>query len=115
MASAIELEILNVNEDTGEPNAYSYHPSALSYEALTTIIGNQINVKWPWEVHYYLQEEYPKAGTYKTIEAIEFVRAKSLDTDTRHAFVKRIVTSLKALNTSDIIFAEPLVPRERGR
>lgn len=112
MASKFEMEILNVNDDTGLPTAYSYHPSCLSMDALSAILRSQISANWPLEIHYYRKEEYPIVGVYRTIESSDFLKARLGNQEDREKFVKDSVEILKDLNTSEIIFAEPLIPKE---
>lgn len=113
MSAKLEMQVLNVNPDTGTPNAISFHPSSLSSDALRIILTNQMHVTWPLEVHYYRIGEYPNTGVYKTIDAIEFVRIRKKSQKRKESFVEGVITILKDLNTTDIIFAEPLVPREK--
>lgn len=113
MTSKFEVEILSVGADTGLPTAVSYHPSILSRDALYTILINQINADWPLEVHYYSTEEYPNGGVYKTIEANDFIRLRQVLPEMQDVFVSEKVEEIKKLSTTDIIFAEPLVPREK--
>lgn len=112
MSAKLEMEVLNLNPDTGAPNAISFNPSSLSSDALRIILTNQMNVTWPLEVHYF-RRTYPNAGVYKTINAIEFVRIRGKSQKAKERFVEGVITILKDLNTTEIIFAEPLVPREK--
>lgn len=113
MSAKIEMDVLNVNPDTGAPTAISFHPSSLSSDALRTILTNQTHVTWPLEVHYYRIGEYPNVGVYKTIDAIEFVRIRKRSKKRKERFIEDAIAMLKDLNTTEIIFAEPLVPREK--
>ncbi|OGH06283.1 MAG: hypothetical protein A2171_01730 [Candidatus Levybacteria bacterium RBG_13_35_9] len=113
MSAKVEMNILNVNPDTGAPNAISFNPSSLSSDALRIILTNQTHVTWPLEVHYYRIGEYPNFGVYKTIDAIEFVRIRKRSEKRKERFIEGAITMLKDLSTTEIIFAEPLVPKEK--
>jgi hypothetical protein len=104
MSNIRESEILHTNEE-GESIATSYDPGAFSNDTVRVILRNQISSPNPIEIHCL------KNWHYATIEASDFKEMRNASEQDKEDFIKEGEKLIKDLQTKEIIFATPLIPR----